>query len=77
MTDYDGPISYYQYGMYTQAKKDFGKLTLTGSVRYDKSEFFDAVFTPRLELFTTFRITKIFVYPTRQDSETQPTKTST
>ena len=48
LTDYDGPISYYQYGMYTQAKKDFGKLTLTGSVRYDKSEFFDAVFTPRL-----------------------------
>ena len=48
LTDYDGPISYYQYGMYTQAKKDFGKLILTGSVRYDKSEFFDAVFTPRL-----------------------------
>ena len=48
LTDYDGPISYYQYGMYTQAKKDLGKLTLTGSVRYDKSEFFDAVFTPRL-----------------------------
>ena len=48
LTDYDGPISYYQYGMYTQAKKDFGKLTLTGSIRYDKSEFFDAVFTPRL-----------------------------
>lgn len=48
LTDNDGPISYYQYGMYTQAKKDFGKLTLTGSIRYDKSEFFDAVFTPRL-----------------------------
>ena len=48
LTDYDGPISYYQYGMYTQAKKDIGKLTLTGSVRYDKSEFFDGVFTPRL-----------------------------
>ena len=48
LTDYDGPISYYQYGMYTQAKKDLGKLSLTGSIRYDKSEFFDAVFTPRL-----------------------------
>jgi outer membrane receptor protein involved in Fe transport len=48
LTDYDGPISYYQYGAYTQAKKDFGKLSLTGSIRYDKSEFFDAVFTPRL-----------------------------
>ena len=48
LTDYDGPISYYQYGMYTQAKKDFGKLSLTGSIRYDKSEFFDAVLTPRL-----------------------------
>jgi len=48
LTDYDGPISYYQYGMYTQAKKDLGKLTLTGSIRYDKSEFFDAVFTPRI-----------------------------
>jgi outer membrane receptor protein involved in Fe transport len=34
--------------MYTQAKKDLGKLSLTGSIRYDKSEFFDAVFTPRL-----------------------------
>lgn len=48
LTDYDGPIEYYQYGFYGQAKKSFDRVTLTGSLRYDKSEFFDANITPRL-----------------------------
>jgi outer membrane receptor protein involved in Fe transport len=50
LTDYDGPIEYYQYGFYGQAKKSFDRVTLTGSLRYDKSEFFDANITPRLGL---------------------------
>ncbi|OBQ57165.1 TonB-dependent receptor [Tamlana sp. s12] len=52
-TDYDGPIDYYEYGMYTQIQKDLElneslDLKLTGSVRYDKSEFFDGFFSPRI-----------------------------
>ena len=37
-------------GLYAQAKKDFfdGALKLTGSMRYDKSEFFDGHITPRI-----------------------------
>jgi outer membrane receptor protein involved in Fe transport len=49
-TDYDAPIEYTDMGMYVQAKKDLfgGALKLTGSMRYDKSEFFDGHITPRL-----------------------------
>ena len=52
-TDYDGTIDYSEYGVYTQVQKDLElssamKLKLTGSVRYDKSEFFDGFFSPRL-----------------------------
>lgn len=52
-TDKDGPIEYSEYGFYTQIQKDLDlndllKLKLTGSVRYDKSEFFDGFFSPRL-----------------------------
>ena len=52
-TDSDGPISYYEYGMYTQIQKNLElneslDLKLTGSIRYDKSEFFDGFFSPRL-----------------------------
>lgn len=52
-TDYDGTIDYYEYGMYTQIQKNLElneslELKLTGSVRYDKSEFFDGFFSPRL-----------------------------
>jgi outer membrane receptor protein involved in Fe transport len=50
LTDYDGPIEYYQYGFYGQAKKSMDRITLTGSLRYDKSEFFDSNITPRLGL---------------------------
>lgn len=52
-TDFDGPIDYSEYGIYTQIQKnlelnDKMNLKLTGSVRYDKSEFFDGFFSPRL-----------------------------
>jgi iron complex outermembrane receptor protein len=52
-TDLDGPIDYSEYGVYTQIQKDIElndalDLKLTGSVRYDKSEFFDGFFSPRI-----------------------------
>jgi len=52
-TDKDSPIEYSEYGVYTQIQKDLElndmlKLKLTGSVRYDKSEFFDGFFSPRI-----------------------------
>ncbi len=54
-TDTDGPITYSEFGIYTQAQKtiDFDNdmsLKVTGSVRYDKSELFDGFFSPRLSL---------------------------
>lgn len=52
-TDLDGPIDYSEFGVYTQIQKnielnDMLKLKLTGSIRYDKSEFFDGFYSPRL-----------------------------
>ena len=49
-TDYDEPIKFNQLGVYTQVQKDLfqGIVKLTGSMRYDKSQFFDGTFTPRL-----------------------------
>lgn len=52
-TDYDGPIDYSEYGVYTQLQKEFDlnggmSLKLTGSARYDKSEFFDGFVSPRI-----------------------------
>lgn len=52
-TDYDGAIDYSEFGIYTQIQKDFDfsesmNLKLTGSLRYDKSEFFDGFFSPRI-----------------------------
>ncbi|MDG1778077.1 MAG: TonB-dependent receptor [Flavobacteriaceae bacterium] len=49
----DGTIDYSEYGLYTQVQKELElsselELKLTGSVRYDKSEFFDGFFSPRL-----------------------------
>jgi len=51
-TDYDGPISYDEYGIYTQIQKKFmeDKLKFTGSVRYDKSQNFDGQVSPRVSL---------------------------
>lgn len=51
-TDYDGKIRYDEYGFYTQIQKKFldDRLKFTGSVRYDKNEFFDGQFSPRVSL---------------------------
>ncbi len=51
-TDFDGPINYSEFGLYTQMQKtisftDATRLKLTGSIRYDKSEFFDGFLSPR------------------------------
>jgi len=58
-TDIDGPIDYSEFGVYTQLQKkiefdDEKSLKLTGSIRYDKSEFFDGFFSPRLSAGFTF-----------------------
>ncbi len=58
-TDFDGPITYSEFGVYTQAQKkldlsDDVELKLTGSVRYDKSELFDGFFSPRISAGFTF-----------------------
>ena len=49
-TDYDEPIKFSQLGVYTQVQRDLfdGAVKLTGSMRYDKSQFFDGQFTPRV-----------------------------
>lgn len=52
-TDYDGTIPYTEFGVYTQLQKELNlnngmKLKLTGSARYDKSEFFDGFVSPRI-----------------------------
>ena len=49
-TDYDEPIKFSQLGVYTQVQRDLfdGAVKLTGSMRYDKSQYFDGTFTPRL-----------------------------
>jgi len=52
-TDYDGSIDYNEYGAYVQASKKFlaeERMKLTASIRYDKNEFFDASFSPRVSL---------------------------
>lgn len=49
-TDFDGPLSFDEYGAYTQLQKKFldDRLKFTGSVRYDKSQNFDGQFSPRV-----------------------------
>ncbi len=52
-TDYDGPIDYDEYGVYTQLQKKFleeDRLKLTASIRYDKAKNFDGNFSPRISL---------------------------
>ncbi len=52
-TDYDGPIDYNEAGAYVQASKKFlaeERLKVTASIRYDKNEFFDGKFSPRVSL---------------------------
>ncbi|MDY7395736.1 TonB-dependent receptor [Aureibaculum sp. 2210JD6-5] len=57
-TDSDGPIDYSEYGVYTQLQKSIplsesSELKLTGSARYDKSEFFDGFISPRISAGVT------------------------
>jgi len=79
-TDSDGPIKYNEYGVYTQIQKELElnedmDLKLTGSARYDKSEFFDGFVSPRISAgFTVNRNHNIrasvqtgFRNPTTQD----------
>ncbi|WP_111307792.1 TonB-dependent receptor [Confluentibacter sediminis] len=52
-TDKNGTIDYSEFGIYTQIQKDLElndalELKLTGSIRYDKSEFFDGFLSPRI-----------------------------
>jgi outer membrane receptor protein involved in Fe transport len=52
-TDTDGAIDYSEFGIYTQIQKKFElgndkSIKVTGSARYDKSEFFDGFISPRL-----------------------------
>ena len=49
-TDYTDPIEFTDMGVYAQAKTSLldGALNLTGSMRYDKSEFFEGTITPRI-----------------------------
>ncbi|MDB9755025.1 TonB-dependent receptor [Winogradskyella sp.] len=52
-TDKDGEIDYSESGIYTQLQKNFleeDRLKVTASLRYDKSELFDAFFSPRISL---------------------------
>ncbi len=51
-TDFDGPITYDEYGLYTQIQKKLmdDRLKLTGSVRYDKAQNFDGNFSPRVSI---------------------------
>ncbi len=59
-TDFDGPISYNEFGAYMQAQKKLweDRFKLTGSVRYDKNEFFDGFFSPRLSVLYNFGETR-------------------
>ena len=78
-TDLDGPITYNEYGAYLQVQKEFldDRLKFTGSVRYDKNEFFDGFFSPRGSLLATlgeernhnirFSVQRGFRNPTTQD----------
>lgn len=78
-TDIDGPISYNEFGGYLQLQKKFmdDRLKFTGSVRYDKNEFFDGFLSPRVSLaYTTgadrnrnirVSVQKGFRNPTTQD----------
>jgi outer membrane receptor protein involved in Fe transport len=51
-TDIDGPITYSEYGAYTQLQKTFAdeRAKLTASARYDKNEFLDGFVSPRVSL---------------------------
>ena len=51
-TDYDAPINYDEFGIYSQIQKKLmeDRLKLTASIRYDKAQNFDGNFSPRVSL---------------------------
>ncbi len=49
-----------EYGAYLQVAKELGKLKLTGSIRHDKNENFDGVWTPRLSAVFAASETSVF-----------------
>jgi outer membrane cobalamin receptor len=52
-TDFDGPINYDEYGIYTQMQKSFleeDRLKLTASIRWDGAQNFDSNYSPRISL---------------------------
>jgi iron complex outermembrane receptor protein len=51
-TDFDGPITYNEYGAYIQAQRKFidDRLRLTLSARYDESELFEGNISPRFSI---------------------------
>lgn len=51
-TDYDGPLHYNEYGVYTQGVKKLmdDRLKITASIRYDKSRNLDGNISPRISL---------------------------
>lgn len=51
-TDFDKPLRYSEFGVYTQLQKKMmdDRLKFTGSVRYDKSKNFDGNISPRASL---------------------------
>ncbi|NNE78095.1 MAG: TonB-dependent receptor, partial [Pricia sp.] len=55
-TDIDKPITYGEYGLYAQLQKKLldERLKFTGSVRFDKNEFYDGFLSPRASLIYTF-----------------------
>jgi len=57
-TDIDDAITYSEFGIYTQIQKNLEltndmELKLTGSARYDKSEFFNGFVSPRISAALT------------------------
>lgn len=54
-TDFDGPITYNEFGAYLQVQRKLmdDRLKLTGSIRYDENEFFDGFYSPRLSAVFT------------------------
>ncbi|NHM06586.1 TonB-dependent receptor [Flavobacterium sp. CYK-4] len=65
-TDYDGAINYTEIGAYVQMQKKVlnDRLKLTGSVRYDKSEFFNGFVSPRVSLVYAAGANKNHVFRT-------------
>lgn len=78
-TDFDGPITYDEYGAYAQLQKKVldDRVKITASARYDKNEFLDGFLSPRGAIGITlgpnrnhnlrFSVQQGFRNPTTQD----------